>query len=455
MEEEKWTDEELIQVYDLQEKYTEAIVDFVRNGEESDVLKFLQLIPDLNEYYLSHEQEIYRRNDFVNEHGIEKTPQGRYIYKASFEQWKGADTLREVFEEKYQWGFAAAHPESLAVFVGNMGVAFNTYSIDRYDKLQNELPRKLVNKIRNLVLNYPEDIQEKACRKAVYGYTGAISNRALCEYRKEHMPEFERLERVIQQENADTIVAAYDLQAGLMTYDHGMRDNYLTSAIREFMSDESIFRIVYGDKCADILKQADEKTIRLASRYDFVSTNEKVAVIENHKVCLFGTAEQKLEIPYREDPFCVSGKDLMIIMDAEAEKYEREGFAKKYHPNKLGSKEYYNQSYEVVSRANSESDNQPQWKIIFKDGKIITAKADEIISGAINERLYGEQFEEFGAKPLSEVQISVDNEKMSLTEGKARISAIIRQLRANGESLGNLKDFLEYERRNLSSVNVR
>ena len=58
-------------------------------------------------------------------------------------------------------------------------------------------------------------------------------------------------------------------------------------------------------------------------------------------------------------------------------------------------------------------------------------------------------------KTLSKVQISVDNEKMSLSEGKERITAIVHQLRSNGESLGELKDFLENERRNLSSANVR
>ena len=52
MDAERWTDEELIQVYDLQEKYTEKIVDFVRNGEEKDVYDFLQVVPELNSYYL-------------------------------------------------------------------------------------------------------------------------------------------------------------------------------------------------------------------------------------------------------------------------------------------------------------------------------------------------------------------------------------------------------------------
>ena len=162
-----------------------------------------------------------------------------------------------------------------------------------------------------------------------------------------------------------------------------------------------------------------------------------------------------MRIPYRNDPFCVSEKDLQIILEEAANKYEREGFTSKYHSSKDGVAEYYNQPYKVVGRVKSGTELQPQWNIIFEDGKIITAQADEIISSAINERLYGRQFEEFGAKPLSEVQISVDNEKMSLSEGKERITAIVHQLRSNGESLGELKDFLDYERRNLSSANVR
>lgn len=85
----------------------------------------------------------------------------------------------------------------------------------------------------------------------------------------------------------------------------------------------------------------------------------------------------------------------------------------------------------------------------------MTAKADEIISSAINERLYGEQFEKFGKRPLSEVLVLTDNEKLSLSEGKEKILAIINQLQANGENVGKLKDFLEDERRNLSNANVR
>ena len=51
--------------------------------------------------------------------------------------------------------------------------------------------------------------------------------------------------------------------------------------------------------------------------------------------------------------------------------------------------------------------------------------------------------------------MSYDNEKMSLSEGKERISAIIQQLRSNGESISQLKDFLELERLSLSSANAR
>lgn len=455
MESEKWTDEELIQVYDLQEKYAEKVIDFVRHGSESEVLKFLQILPDLNEYYLRHEKDIFRRKEFVNEYGNEAAPQGRYVYKDLFEQWQGADTLREVFEEKYQWDFATARPETLAVFAGNMEIAFETYSIERYEKLRQEIPRALMSKIKNLILNYPKEIQDKACRKAIYGYTNGISSGALLKYSNEHMPEFERVQWVVQQESADTIVSAYDLQSGLVIYNPEMRDNHLTSAVRDFVSDKQIFRLVYGDKSADLLEQADEKTISLAMRYDFVHSDEKLPIIENHRICLFGTAEQKLQIPYKSDPSGVSDKDFQIIMETESDKLEREGFSKKYHPSKTGVAEYYNQSYKIISRANSATECQPQWNIIFKDSKIITAKADEIVSSAINERLYGEQYEKFGTRPLRKVSMSYDNEKMSLSEGKERISAIILQLRSNGESLSQLKDFLELEKLSLSSANVR
>ena len=143
-----------------------------------------------------------------------------------------------------------------------------------------------------------------------------------------------------------------------------------------------------------------------------------------------------------------------MILDAVASTYERADFCHKYQANKSGHKEYDNQQYKVVTRVKTDIE-QPQWLIVFGDGKIITAKADEVISSAINERLYGEQVENFGKRPLSEASISVENEKMTLTEGKERISAIIRQLNSNGENSDKLKDFLEEERRNLSKSNVR
>jgi hypothetical protein len=457
MESERWTDEELIQVYDLQERYTEKIVDFVRNGAEKDVYDFLQVVPELNNYYLYdlRDKDIFRRTEFMEKHGGEEIPHGRYIYKDFFDKWQGADTLREVFEAKYQWDFAEARPETLALFADNKEVALETYSAERYEKLHERIPQKLQNEIRNFILNYPADIQEKAFRKAIYGYTNGISSGALLRYRNEHMPEFEKVQWLIQQESTDTIVAAYDLQAGLKIYHPKLENIYMTSAIREFVCDENIFRIVYGDKAAELMRQADEKTIELARKYDFVSSEEKIEVVENHKVCLFGTVEQKLRIPYRNDPFCVSEKDLQIILDEVASKLEREGFADKYHPSKSGIEEYYNQPYKVVGRAKAGTELEPQWNIMFEDGKIITARADEIISSAINERLYGKQFEEFGARPLSEAQMSFDNENLSLSEGKERITAIIRQLRSNGEHSEDIKDFLEEERRNLSNANVR
>ena len=186
-----------------------------------------------------------------------------------------------------------------------------------------------------------------------------------------------------------------------------------------------------------------------------MNTEEKLSVLENHKICLFGTTEQKIRLSYKRDPFCVSEKDFQIILDELANKYEREGFSKKYYPNNSGNKNYAKQSYKVVGRVKTKTELQPQWNIIFADGKIVTAEADEIISSAINERLYGEQFEKFGKRPLSEVLISGNNEKLTLSEGKEKISAIIHQLQVNGESISKLKDFLEDERRNLSNTNVR
>lgn len=454
---ENLTDEELIQVYDLQEKYAEEVVDFVRHGEENDVYKFLNLIPELHNYdnFTRLEQEIYRKKEFVAEFPQEEIPQGKFVYKDIFENWKGTDSLREIFEEKYLWEFAEGKPEVLAIFAGNKEVAVENYSVERYEKLRNEIPKKLRAKILNLIMKYPKEIEEQAIRTAVFGHTNATNSSALLRYSNENMPEFERLQYITQNQSNDTIVGAYDLQVGLRIYQPELSGKSLTEMIRNFASDDEFFELVYGEKTAELLRKANEKVLKLASRYDFVNTEEKLSVLENHKICLFGTSEQKLKIPYKSDPFCVSDKDFEIILDELAKKFEREGFSKKYYPSKSGNKNYLKQSYKVIGRVKSENELQPQWNIIFADGKIVTARADEIISSAINERLYGEQFEKFGKRPLSEVLIVGDNEKMSFSEGKEKISAIVKQLKANGESVGKLKDFLEEERRNLSNANVR
>ena len=447
---EKWTDEELIQVYDMQEKFVEKIIDFIRHDEENEVYKFMKVIPELHNYdsLKSEEKEIYSKNEFIAEKLTNEIPRGRFIYKDLYENWKGADSLREIFEEKYKWEFTEARPEVLAVFAGNKDIALEKYSIERYENLRREIPQKLQNKI--LIMEYPQEIEEKAMKTAVYGYTNGILNSELLKYSNEHKPEFERLQWLIQQERADTIVGAYDLQAGLKIYHSELKGRDLTGMIRNFISDKKVFEMVYGEKSSELLKTAKEEVVKLASRYDFVNTEEKLPVLENHKVCLFGTREQKLNIPYKADPFCVSEKDYQEIMEEEGKKYEREGFSKKYYPNGNGHREYLNQSYKVVGRIKVNDELQPQWNIIFADGKIITAQADEIISSAINERFYGEQVENFGQRPLSKVLIEDAKEKINFEEGTEKISAIINQLQKNGESVSKLKNFLEEERKNLS-----
>ena len=410
---ENWTDEELIQVYDLQEKCTEKIVEFVRNGDENEVMKFLQIIPNLDEIYVNNKKEIFHKGEFVEKYGLENIPEGRYIYK-DMGNWKGADTLKEIFEEKYMWEFAEARPNTLALLAGNIEMALETYSIEQYEKLREEIPQKLLDKIKNLIKNYPKEIEEKALEKAIYGYSNEIASSALRTYRNEHMPEFEKIQYLTQEQSADTIVGAYDLQAELMIYNPNLENNYLTGAIKSFCEDRKVFELVYGEKMAEILRQADEKVLGLARKYDFIHTKEKLPILENHKICLFGTAEQKMKIPYKKDIFCVSEKDLGIIIETVAEKYEREGFSRKYYPSGEKNQEYANQSYKVVGRYKTKEDDvelQPQWNIVFEDGKIITAKADEIISSAINDRFYGEQVENFGKRQLEKI-LAVNNEKI-------------------------------------------
>ena len=49
-----------------------------------------------------------------------------------------------------------------------------------------------------------------AMQNAIYDYTQGINNSALLKYRNEHMPKFEKLQWLIQQENLNTIAGAYN-----------------------------------------------------------------------------------------------------------------------------------------------------------------------------------------------------------------------------------------------------
>ena len=454
---EKWTEEELIQVYDLQEKYAEKIVEYVRHEEESEVLKFLQIIPELNLYenFRKEEAKIYRKNEFRAEKSGEEIPQGRFIYKDLYEKWRGADNVREIFDEKYIWDYATAQPEVLAIFAGNEGVALEKYSLEQYEKLRNALPEKLKEKIKNLIMNYPQEIEEKAMRTAVLGYVSNFHSSKLWRYRNENMPEFERITEVTRGARTDTIVEAYDLQVGLKIYHDELKNEGMKAAIREFLNDRRIFEIVYGVKSAELLREADEEVVKLASRYDFVNTEEKLSMLENHKICMYGTPEEKMKIYHKNGLLDVSNKDFEKLLDDVAEKYEREGFSRKYYPGSMKHSAYSHQSFKVVGRckgsgkSKDEYEFQPYWNIVFEDGQIIPAKADEIISSAINERFYGEQVENFGKRPLEKVLVE-DSGKMTLSEGREKISAIVYQLKKNGESVSKLQEMLKFEQKNLS-----
>ncbi len=170
---ENLTDDELIQIYDLQEKFAEKVVDFVRHDDEREVLKFLQIIPELNSYenFGNEDSKIYRRNEFRAEKSGEEIPQGRFIYKGLFSKWKGTDNLREIFDEKYMWDYATAQPEVLAIFAGNEKIALEKYSVEQYEKLREEIPQKLQSRIKNFMMNYPEEIREKAMKTVSANFT--------------------------------------------------------------------------------------------------------------------------------------------------------------------------------------------------------------------------------------------------------------------------------------------
>ena len=248
-------------------------------------------------------------------------------------------------------------------------------------------------------------------------------------------------------------MGAYDLQSGLKIYHSELKNEDVPLAIEMFKNDETVFKIVYGEKSAELLSRADEKVVKLASRYNFVDTEEKLSILENHKICMFGTPEQKLKMYYKGYFADVSFQDYEKLLENAAEKFEREGFSRKYYPGSMKNRLYEGQTFKVVGRCKVKiedySEPQPYWNIVFEDGKIISAKADEIISSMINERFYGEQVENFGKRPLEKVLVS-DKGKMTLEEGQEKISAIIYQLQKNGESISKLQDMLKFEQKNLS-----
>ena len=454
---ENWTDKELIQVYDLQKSYAQKIASFVAYAEDDELYQFLNVIPELNsdDKFKILEKEIYTSIEFRLEMPDKEMPQGRYIYKDLTGKWKGEDELWKIFREKYQKAFEKGRPTDLVVFAGNENVALEKYSVEKYEKIRKEIPTKLQEEIKNLIMEYPQKIEEKAFKAVVYGRTKEINSEILFRYTHTYMPDFDKAQLIMQQASANTIVAVYDLQTGLLCSHPSLWGWELKDALGYFCSDPKIFGEAYGDKPLELLTQASESEIKLAIEYDFVDSNEKIPAIENHNICLFGTAEQKIRLLTNDNLHNIADKDLAIIIEEMAKKYEQEGFSKKYYPNGNGHKEYSNQSYKVVGRVKTEDELQPQWNIIFEDGKIITAQADEVISSQINERFYGEQVENFGKRPLSKVLIVDDKEKLNLAEGKEKISAIIRQLQKNGESVGELKDFLEEERKNLSKTSAR
>ena len=453
-----WTDEELILVYDLQKRYAERVVDFVRHGEEEEVKQLLKIIPEL--HYGDFEDvrtEIYLSKEIEEEAEKLGLKDDKYIYKAMFGEWKGADSLREIFEENYQIAIEEANPKAIALFAGNEEKAVEEYTKEGYEKLKKEIPKRLMYEVGSTINQYPARIREKAMEEAVYGFVNIINRRNLTEYRNEKMPEFEKIMDVTQNESAETIVAAYDLQMGLKMYQSDLNGKVMREAIRYYQCDKEVFEMLYGRKAMEILNAADENVIKLAKKFDFVNTEEKLPILENHKICMYGTVRQKINIPYKDDPFCVSENDYQKIIDTVAEISEREGFSTKYYPSKNGDKEHEKQSYKVIGRYKSKEDteNQPQWNIVFEDGKIITAKADEIIPSAIHERMYGIKRNDLPKRKLSEATMRKEEGKLTLKEGSEKISAIINQLQKNGEKSSKLKELLEKERKSLSSVNVR
>lgn len=452
-----WSDEELKQVYQLQMEYEKTVLDFVRHGEKNDVYKFMRVIPKLHSY--DGETPFVRNGEEASEEELKQVGKEvgdlewyEYVYADYTGHYKTSDSLRDIYEDAFQDDLCVGRPRDLAVFANKYEYAPEGMSAVEFDLLRYSLPDSLVEKVNALMAKYPESVQTKAMEESVYGNAALIDRAVLYFHRKGNMPEYMKIDTVCAGQELDTIVKAYDLQANLAAVQPKFRQEDFVKIFRERNFSSLRFLATYGRAAESVLLQADHKALELAKKFDFYHTEERVPVLENHKICLFGNREQKVALREQINTVNLSGIDAFTVLDALAEKYEiSEKFTPTYFPNGRKNLKYAGQTYQLLGRANSSSEDAvPSWNIMFDNNKIIKAMTDEIVPSEIIKR-----------NPDLEEIINISgsaNTNRKLTpygQGKERILQGIRLMKENGVAEEHIRNLLNTEVQNLTQAQAR
>lgn len=459
----QWTDEELCDVYDLQLGYEEVLLDFVRHEREIDVSDLMAVLPHLYAYEEKELEPYIFRSDEVSPNNAATWGLGEhyrnhdYIYRDSFGAYKSADDLREVFEGTFQSELGLAHPEILAVLGNDFSKAKNHYSQREFDRLRAIIPERFQRKMNQLLAKFPEDIREKAMQTPIYGCTNLIERSRLTTHANLHVTSLDRYERATERVPATTIVAAYDLQERLSQISPEISME-VTEVIHNARTDMDGIRRQYGSKAWNALKETAEETLELASMVDLVHTEERIPAIQNHKICLYGTEEQILAIPYMDCSYEISNRDMKTILNAWADHYEKEGFAQRYVPKAQDPVMYWGKTFQVIGRSlPDEKDLLPHWEITFGDGKTIRAAADEIIPSAIPEVQRELYLPDPTPRKLEDAALSQEERTGSVTrkEAERKLSHLLKELQQSGVKPSGIMELLQSAGRKLQGAQGR
>lgn len=457
----KWTSEELCQVYDLQKGLDETILNFIRYDREQDVMDFLAILPQLYGYSGKAAEPYFFRSEDVSLEtavswgiGEAEAKKHDYIYRDFFGKFKTADDLREVYEGTLQNEIGFPHPEILALAAGNYELAKEGYSREEYDALRACMPEAFQHKMDILLAKFPEDIRKKAMQGEVYGCTGIINRTALYAHRNKNLTEYERVQEATEQASSDDIVAAYDLQMRLSEAVPELSDESMTRAVREFCSWPDSFRVQFGSKAYNAIAGSGDDALDVACNVDLVHTKEKVPAVENHKICLYGTKEQIMAIPYDDCAYEVSEQDAKVYLGVLADCYEREGFSQRYVARDKENVEYLGQPYQVIGRAKPNvAVEVPEWNIAFEDGNIIKANAYEVIPSKIPDVMKELYLPDPTPRKLEEATLPL-TERPVLTrkEAESKLRDLLKDFRRSGVKATAIRDLLDRAGRSVGSV---